>query len=93
MAGRVFIVDCGDEPTAFHERQRNEALARLIAQIKGCRFGGKYDSHDQQDTGRPYFVPHKTVVGVDAAAAMGIRGPDDLYGGVCARVVYRDQGG
>jgi len=82
MAGRVFILDCGDEPTAFHERQRNEALARLIAQIKGCRFGGKYDSRDEQEPGRPYFVPHKTFVGIDAAAAMGIRGPDDLYGGV-----------
>ena len=82
MAGRVFILDCGDEPTAFHERQRNEALARLIAEIKGCRFGGRYDSRDQQPSGQPYFVPYKTVVGVKAAATMGMRGPDDLYGGV-----------
>ena len=36
----------------------------------------------RHDHGRVYIVPSDTLVGLDMARAMGVKGEDDLFGGV-----------
>lgn len=54
------------------------SLARGIAEIKGYRFG-----HDrtEEESGHLYYVPDDTL-NVDEATQLGIKGPEDLFGGV-----------
>lgn len=63
-----------------HEVQTNKALARWLAQILGLKFGGSYDAkkHKGRDL---YLLPTQTIVGAVNALEMGIKGPDDLWGG------------
>jgi hypothetical protein len=63
-----------------HEVQTNKALARWLAQILGCKFGGSYDAekHHGHDL---YLLPTQTIVGPASAHALGIKGPEDLWGG------------
>jgi hypothetical protein len=63
-----------------HEIQTNKALARWLAQILGCKFGGSYDpdKHRGRDL---YLLPTQTIVGTASAQQLGITGPDDLWGG------------
>lgn len=70
-----------DEMVSEHIRTRNEALARMIAELTGGTFAGEYDP-TQDYLQPPYFVPHRTLVGADAARRVGIPSADDLYGGV-----------
>ncbi|WP_123580021.1 DUF3182 family protein, partial [Pseudomonas brassicacearum] len=46
----------------------------------GCKFGGSYDpaKHSGRDL---YLLPTQTIVGAAHAQALGINGPDDLWGG------------
>ncbi|MHC8307574.1 DUF3182 family protein [Pseudomonas sp. PB3P13] len=63
-----------------HEVDTNRALARWLAQILGLQFGGSYDP--EQHYGREiYLLPTQTLVGAAAARQLGVRGPDDLWGG------------
>ncbi|MDI2143724.1 MULTISPECIES: DUF3182 family protein [unclassified Pseudomonas] len=63
-----------------HEVQTNKALARWLAQILGLKFGGSYDA--QKHHGRDlYLLPTQTIVGAAKAHELGIKGPDDLWGG------------
>ncbi len=64
-----------------HERATRDGIARRLAALKGFDFVGEYDP------ARPppdpvYLVPSNTLVGLDAAAALGVRGEHDLFGGV-----------
>jgi hypothetical protein len=63
-----------------HEVQTNKALARWLAQILGCKFGGSFeaDKHRGRDL---YLLPTQTIVGAAHAEELGISGPDDLWGG------------
>ncbi|MEN5245627.1 DUF3182 family protein [Pseudomonas atacamensis] len=63
-----------------HEVETNKALARWLAQILGCKFGGSYDpaKHSGRDV---YLLPTQTIVGAAHAQALGINGSDDLWGG------------
>ncbi|MCK1793191.1 DUF3182 family protein [Pseudomonas violetae] len=63
-----------------HEVETNRALARWLAQILGLKFGGSYDAsvHGDRDL---YLLPTQTLVGVAAARELGVRGPEDLWGG------------
>jgi hypothetical protein len=63
-----------------HEVETNKALARWLAQILGLKFAGSYDSstHKGRDL---YLLPTQTIVGAAAACDLGIKGPDDLWGG------------
>jgi hypothetical protein len=40
MTGKVVILNRDNEPIAFHERERHESLAMIIAEIKGYDFWG-----------------------------------------------------
>lgn len=63
-----------------HEVETNQALARWLAQILGWEFGGSYDP--ERHSGRNlYLVPTQTLVGPAQALKLGIKGPEDLWGG------------
>lgn len=64
----------------LHEVETNRALARWLAQILGLEYGGSYDP--QRHGGRDlYLLPTQTLVGAAAARRLGVKGPEDLWGG------------
>ena len=64
----------------LHEVETNRALARWLAQILGLKYGGSYDP--ALHTGRDlYLLPTQTLVGAAAARQLGVKGPEDLWGG------------
>lgn len=72
-----------DEGLTQHEVAARVAVARSLAALKGFEFAGGYDpSLRRSERAAPlYFVPSETLSG-DEAAHLGIRGADDLFGGV-----------
>jgi hypothetical protein len=74
----------GSEPPRDHEAATQGAVARLLAEVKGCEFAGTWDGACGY-AGRLFFVPADTLL-TDEAARLGIASPDDLFGGV---VPYR----
>ncbi len=67
-------------PMLAHEEITLTAVAKAIAQIKNSEFAGCYD--DAADySGAVFFVPDDTLM-PDEASRLGIRGPNDLFGGV-----------
>ncbi|MDI2592250.1 DUF3182 family protein [Pseudomonas sp. 681] len=64
----------------LHEVETNRALARWLAQILGLKYGGSFDPlmHSSRDL---YLLPTQTLVGAEAAGQLGIKGPQDLWGG------------
>lgn len=84
--GRVISLTVeGDHFGTEHERATRNEVARRLAALKGFEFAGEFDAAvhtgDAAFAGMSYFVPSDTLH-VDTAAALGIRGPDDLFGGV-----------
>lgn len=63
-----------------HERISMVEFGRRLAALKGYEFGGAYES-SRRYPGPVYFVPSITLT-CEQAAALGIRGADDLFGGV-----------
>ena len=63
-----------------HERITQAEFARRLAALKDYEAGGLYDPR-RHYPGHIYFVPGSTLT-TEQAAALGIRGPDDLFGGV-----------
>jgi len=63
-----------------HERITQAEFARRLAGLKDYEIGGPYDP-GRQYPGHVYFVPSSTLT-AEQAAALGIHGPDDLFGGV-----------
>lgn len=64
----------------LHEVETNRALARWLARILGLKYGGSYDP--QLHEGRAlYLLPTQTLVGAEAARQLGVKGPEDLWGG------------
>jgi len=63
-----------------HERITQAEFARRLAALKDYEVGGLYDPA-RHYPGHVYFVPSNTLTPQDAAA-LGIRGPHDLFGGV-----------
>jgi uncharacterized protein DUF3182 len=64
-----------------HEETTRAGIAERLAALKGFGFGGEHDP-SARPAGPVYFVPSDTLVGIEAARALGIRGEDDLFGGV-----------
>ena len=63
-----------------HETVVLSAVAEAIAEIKHCEFAARFDDAERH-AGSVFFVPDDTLI-ADEAAYLGIRGPNDLYGGV-----------
>jgi hypothetical protein len=80
--GAVVVYACrayGDP--CSHDGMTQSVLARKLAAIKGYEFAGEFDSsYDYADP--LYFVPSDTLVSINAAHELGIRGEQDLFGGV-----------
>ena len=66
-------------PMYTHEAVTLTTVANAISLVKQCRFE-RYDSA-RHDSGKLYFVPNDTLL-ADEASSLGIRGPDDFFGGV-----------
>src|SRR3712207_4557395 len=66
-----------------HERATRDGMARRLAALKGFDFVGELDP-TRLPPDPIYLVPGDTLVGLDAAAALGVRGEHDLFGGVVA---------
>lgn len=64
-----------------HERGTRFEIARRLAALKGFEFAGEYEPAKHYD-GPLYFVPTNTLVDIAAANELGIRGEQDLFGGV-----------
>ncbi|URM29599.1 DUF3182 family protein [Pseudomonas frederiksbergensis] len=64
----------------LHEVDTNRALARWLAQVAGLEYGGSYNPelHRSRDV---YLLPTQTLVGVAVARQLGVKGPEDLWGG------------
>jgi hypothetical protein len=72
------------DPARFgcpHEVASRNEIGRRLAAILGFQFAGGYDLGARYP-GAVYLVPSDTLVGTDLAATLGIRGEDDLFGGV-----------
>jgi len=64
----------------LHEVETNRALARWLAHILGLKYGGSYNP--EQHSGRDlYLLPTQTLVGAAQARQLGVKGPEDLWGG------------
>lgn len=64
-----------------HEKATREGIAKRLAALKGFDFAGERDPGTRHP-GPVYLVPSDTLVGLGAAAALGVRGEQDLFGGV-----------
>jgi len=78
--GRI-VVTYSCRASRHHESVTLRELASRLAAIKGCGFVGEYDPALRYSDPL-YFVPNDTLVGIDAARRLGIKGEADLFGGV-----------
>src|SRR5262245_5365977 len=69
-----------DKTLQAHHKVVLDSDAKTIAKIKGYKFGGQYNSRHYH-SGPLFFVPADTLL-LDEATCLGIRSPNDLYGGV-----------
>jgi len=74
-------------PMYTHETVALTTVANAIAQVKQCGLETCYDGARHRP-GRLYFVPNDTLVS-DEASSIGIRGADDLFGGVVPRAFVK----
>ena len=79
--GVVVVYSPTDLYASRHEKDTRTELARRLARLKGFEFAGEY-SPAARFRGSVYFLPSDTLVGTEAAHALGIRGEHDLFGGV-----------
>ncbi|HEY0832311.1 MAG TPA: DUF3182 family protein [Azospirillum sp.] len=73
-----------------HERSTHVEIAKKLAGLKGYDAVETYD-RARRYPGPVYFLPSDTLIGVEAANALGIRTEHDLFGGVvpCAFVATK----
>jgi hypothetical protein len=69
-----------EESVSEHERVTLLGFARRLADLRGYALAGRFEPGASYE-GPVYFVPSRTLTAEDARA-LGIRGPDDLFGGV-----------
>jgi hypothetical protein len=77
---RTLVTHGADGPAGGHDRQSHRNVARRLAQAMDWDYGGDYDAR----AGRVlplYVVPHDALLSCEAAA-LGIEGPQQLFGGV-----------
>jgi len=79
--GSVVLGAGGGAARSVHEAATHAAIAGQLADLLGYEFAGAW-APGQAYPGPVYFVPGDVLVGLDAAAAQGIRNAGDLYGGV-----------
>ena len=65
-----------------HERATQRGVASRLAAMMGCRFDEVRRIATPGPVDLGYVVPDVTIDSLDAARALGIRGEEDLFGGV-----------
>jgi Protein of unknown function (DUF3182) len=79
--GSVVVYSPNEPRQPTHERETCLSLAARLANLRGYAFAGEYQPGNQY--ARPvYYVPYRTIIGIEAAKRLGIKGEDDLFGGV-----------
>jgi len=78
----VVVVYCSRLGTRWPDEVKAliDAVAKSVADIKHYDFQGNYEN-TRPYLGHIYFVPDDTLM-LDEALSLGIRGPDDFFGGV-----------
>lgn len=84
--GSVLLGGASDAPRSQHEACSHQAIARELAALLGYDYCGLYAPVASYNPPL-YFVPGDVLVGLDAAAACGIHGEGDLFGGVVSHAV------
>lgn len=85
--GSVVLGAGAEAARSVHEAAAHEAIARQLAQLLDYEFAGACVA-GRTYPGPLYLVPGDVLVGLEAAAARGIRSANDLFGGVVpARVL------
>lgn len=64
-----------------HERVVHIELAKRLAVLQGMVFAGVYEAGSAYPVA-PYLIPSDTLIGLDQARQLGLRGEQDLFGGV-----------
>jgi hypothetical protein len=80
IATRTVVTYCPHTPTVGHDRQSRANVARRLARVLDWRYGGAYDAGARYDAPL-YVVPHDALK-TKEATALGIRGPEQVFGGV-----------
>lgn len=62
-----------------HEQLTRMEIVRRLARLQGCEVGDEFAAPSALPA---YLVPSDTLVGTAHAAALGVRGRSDLFGGV-----------
>ena len=81
MAPGTVVVHAPARPPQFwrcHEGITLQGVAESIARFKGFEFGGRWDGAVKDPV---FFVPDETLLRPEAEA-LGVRKPDDLFGGI-----------
>jgi hypothetical protein len=81
-ARRAVFYRCGEgsEGPMNHDLSGKNELAKRLASLMGFEFAGEHDP-DEAMGGPLYVVPSDTLTQGEARR-LGVRGPDDLFGGV-----------
>lgn len=76
----VVTVCASGRARSAHEQASQAWVAQRLAELAGWEYAGQFDPGDPPAL-PPYFVPDDTLT-EEQAAALGIAGEDDLFGGV-----------
>ncbi|WP_033456537.1 DUF3182 family protein [Bordetella bronchiseptica] len=77
----LVVAHPGRRDAPRHERASLRALGRDIAELLGCEYADALPAAARDPRLRVYYVPTRTLLD-GRALALGIQGPDDLFGGV-----------
>lgn len=80
-AGGTVLVYAAREHEPEHDKSVHLELGRRVARLLNLEFGGEYD-HAKTYSGRVYFLPSDTIIGLEHARGLGIASEADLFGGV-----------
>ena len=77
---RTLVTHCPQAGPGGHDRVSRANVARRLAEVMHWHYGGAYDA--SASYAHPlYVVPHDALL-TSAAAALGVHGPQQLFGGV-----------
>ncbi len=79
--GGAVLVYAARDHEPQHDRAVHFELGKRIARLLGLEFEGQYDP-TKAYSGRRYFLPSDTLIGIAAARDLGIAAETDIFGGV-----------
>ena len=80
-SGQTVLVYAARQHEPEHDKAVHIELGRRIARLLGGQFEGEYDE-TKTYSGRLYFLPSDTLVGMAAARKLGIQAETEQFGGV-----------